>query len=71
MSTSQCELQLQKVLNASVCETSSLYDDTCDQSLSCLGRDLTLGSSLSVSVDAVAGSVRVPLNCLGTKQLSY
>ena len=29
-----------------------------------LSRDLTLGSSLSVSVDAVAGSVRVPLNCL-------
>ena len=64
MSTSQRELHLQKVLNASVCETSSLSDDTCDQSSSCLGRNLTLGSSLSVSVDAVAGSVRVPLNCL-------
>ena len=71
MSTSQRELHLQKVLNASVCETSSLSDDTCDQSSSCLGRDLTLGSSLAVSVDAVAGSVRIPLNCLGTKQLSY
>lgn len=30
----------------------------------CLGRDLQLASSLSVDVNAVAKSVRVPLNCL-------
>ena len=64
MSTSQRELHLQKVLIASVCETGSSSDDTFDQSSTCLGRDLTLGSSLSVTVDAVEGSVRVPLNCL-------
>ena len=65
MSTSQRELHLKKFSNTTVCETSSLSDDTLDQSLTtCLGRDLTPASSLSVSIDALAGSVRIPLNCL-------
>lgn len=59
MSASQRELHLQKFLNASICEASSLSDDT---SSTVLGRDPS--SSLSVNVDAVAGSVHVPITCL-------
>jgi len=65
MNTSQRELHLRKFSNALVCDTSSLPDDDMSEhSEQTIGRDLTLASSLSVSVDAVAGSVRVPLNCL-------
>ena len=60
MDTSQWQLHLPKRVN------SSLPDDSPEQTI---GRDITLASSLSVSVDAVAGLVRVPLNCLTQRHM--
>ena len=65
MSTIQREQHLKKFACASVTEVSSPGDvNTTGMSSECLGRDLTLASSLSVDVNTVACHVRVPLNCL-------
>ena len=66
MSTLQREQHLKKFADASVSDVSSPGDLTLTTSVSkqCLGRDLTLASSLSVDVHTVAAAGQIPLNCL-------
>jgi hypothetical protein len=64
MSTIQREHHLKIFACASVTEVSSPGDLTTNVSAACLGRDLTLASSLTVDVNTVAGYGRVPLNSL-------
>ena len=66
MSTTQREQTLRRVQTAAVSDVFSPDDFSLNTSVSsqCLGRDLTLASSLSVDVHTFATGVRVPLNCL-------
>lgn len=63
MSTSQREQHLKKFASASVSDVSSPSDPTTNVPSACLGRDLTLASSLSIDVNT-ACTGRIPLNCL-------